>query len=340
MTTALAAGDRPYPAVIPSSARAVPRQGLPLKIACVVVGILGITACATGTSRGEPGPGSPAPGQVRPGQVFRDCDVCPEMVVVPPGSYMMGSPEDEVGRGDREGPRHRVTIAYSLAVGVYEVTFAEWDACVAAGECDRPVGRFPGLEGSLGREIGLDPREPVVMVSWDDARRYADWLSAKSGVVYRLLSESEWEYVARAGTETAWYWRGGAFEGCWHENMHTEDRYFGYPDVRMENVCFDGFSDTAPVGSFEPNPWGLHDMLGNVSEWTEDCWHDSYDGAPSDGRAWTCPDESDESWFRFRVMRGFAGARSAFRSRQWTVGHALTYYGFRVARTINNEPEG
>ena len=137
-----------------------------------------------------------------PGRVFQDCSLCPVMMRVPPGSFMMGSPASEA-RLDREGPRHEVTIGYPLAVGVYEVTFAEWDACVSAGGC---AGHRPEDEG-WGRG-----RRPVINVSWEDAQAYASWLWRETGQEYRLLSEAEWEYVARAGTQTRWYWgrkRGG-----------------------------------------------------------------------------------------------------------------------------------
>ena len=198
----------------------------------------------------------------RPAQAFRDCEECPEMVVVPAGSYMMGSPASEAGRYADESPQHGVTIGYSLAVGVYEVTFAEW------------------------------------------------------------------EYVARAGTETAWYW-GREAEGarCLYENGGNEVDYAGIP--APNTVCFDGFADIAPVGSFLPNPWGLYDMLGNAPEWTEDCWHDSYEGAPSDGSAWLCPEERD---LRVRVGRGYS---SVARFSLPAARYAYRAMGFRVARTID-----
>ena len=145
----------------------------------------------------------------RPGRVFRDCGTCPEMVVVPSGSYMMGSPASEAGRADDEGPRHRVTIGYTLAAGVYEVTFAEWDACVGAGGCG---GYRPG-DGGWGRGS-----RPVIRVSWEDAREYVRWLSRETGQEYRLLSEAEWEYVARAGTTTARYWGESESGQCRYGN--------------------------------------------------------------------------------------------------------------------------
>ena len=194
------------------------------------------------------------------GEVFRDCPECPELVVVPPGSFEMGSPSGEANRDDDEGPVHRVTFERPFAVGVYEVTFGEWDACVSGGGCG---GYRPDDEG-WGRG-----NRPVVNVSWDDVKAYVDWLTGKTGEEYRLLSEAEWEYVARAGTRTA-YWWGDDF-GQNRANCHG---------------CGDSYRPTAPVGSFSANPFGLHDVHGNVWEWVEDCWNDSYDGAPSDGSAW------------------------------------------------------
>ena len=135
----------------------------------------------------------------RSGLRFKDCVGCPELVVVPAGSYQMGSPPGEQDRFDNEGPVHRVTIAQPLAVGVYEVTFDEWDACVSGGGCN---GYRPG-DGGWGRG-----RRPVIEVSWQDARAYVEWLSRKTGEEYRLLSESEWEYVARAGTRTPFHYGG------------------------------------------------------------------------------------------------------------------------------------
>ena len=337
MTTSPVAGDGSGATASAIPARVARRQVLSLAVVCAAAGLLGATACAAGSGRGESTLGSAAAGPMRPGQVFRDCEVCPEMVVIPAGSFMMGSPASEERRDDDEGPRHRVTIGYSLAVGVYEVTFAEWDACLAAGGCGgyRPVGWFDGCCGGRGSDIDQDPRNPVVEVNWDDARRYVDWLSAETGAAYRLLSEAEWEYAARAGTETAWYWRGSAFEECRYENGPGEWHSINAPSVVMENVCLDGFVDTAPVGSFAPNPWGLYDMLGNVSEWVEDCRRDNYIGAPSDGSAWVCTGESS---FRFRMMRGSSWDGSTpLRSadREWALADWRLSYGFRLARTIN-----
>ena len=261
----------------------------------------------------------------RPGRVFRDCETCPEMVVVPAGSYMMGSPTSEAGRDDDEEPRHRVTIGYSLAVGVYEVTFAEWDACVGAGGCG---GYRPEDEG-WGRGSW-----PVIRVSWEDAREYVRWLSRETGQEYRLLSEAEWEYVARAGTTAARYWGESESGQCRYGNGYDQTGEAERDFDRDFVDCSDGYAETAPVGVYEANAFGLHDVLGNVWEWTRDCWNESYSGAPADGSAWMSGDCS------LRVLRGGSwgnvpgNLRSA--NRSWlSAGYRDYLLGFRVARTIN-----
>ena len=253
------------------------------------------------------------------GERFRDCLECPELVVVPSGSFMMGSPSHEEDRDDDEGPVHQVAIAVPFAVGVYEVTFAEWDACVAVGGC----GGYSPDDRGWGRG-----RRPVVNVSWDDARSYASWLSRRTGGSYRLLSESEWEYVARAGTRTAWHWGEGELRQCRYANGADASTSFSWAIG-----CDDGHSRTASVGSYGANAWGLHDMLGNVLEWTEDCWNGNYAGAPSDGSAWKSGNCSRH------VLRGGSWGdgsrhiRSAYRI-QGITGIRNDYLGFRVARTL------
>ena len=246
-----------------------------------------------------------------PGDTFQDCPECPELVVVPTGSFMMGSPVGERGRFINEGPLHEVRIDYPLAVGVYAVTFDEWDACVSDGGCG---GYRPGDKG-WGRGT-----RPVINVSWEDAQMYVKWLSWKTGKGYRLLSESEWEYVSRAGTRTRYWW--GDVIGQSRANC---------------NECGSRWDNkrTAPVGSFSANKFGLYDVHGNVQEWVEDCWNDSYDGAPEDGSAWV---SEDCDCYR-RVLRGGSwhfrprNLRSALRIRNssFTRGN---YAGFRVARTL------
>ncbi len=261
----------------------------------------------------------------RPGEVFSDCAACPEMVVVPAGSFMMGSPESEEGRREVEGPRHRVTIRTPFAVGVYEVTFAEWDACVAAGGCG---GYRPEDEG-WGRGS-----RPVINVSWEDAREYMRWLSRETGEEYRLLTEAEWEYVARAGTQTARYWGESQSGQCRHGNGYDRTGHAKHDFGWVAVSCSDGYADTAPVRSYQPNAFGLYDVLGNVYEWTEDCWNRDYSGAPADGAARRTGDCT------LRVMRGgsWRGSprhlRLAYRS--WnSAGFRVSGLGFRVARTMN-----
>ena len=244
------------------------------------------------------------------GEVFRDCETCPEMVVIPAGSFMMGSPPGEEDRNDDEGPQHRVTIAEPFAVGKYEVTFAEWDVCNREGGCSQN----PRDEG-WGRGS-----RPVINVSWDDARAYVNWLTRKTGKSYRLLSESEWEYAARGGTQTRYSWGDDV----------------GYNRANC-NGCGSRWDSemTAPVGSFSANEFGLYDMHGNVWEWTQDCWNGgSYTGAPKDGRAWksgSCfvhyfrgGSWDYEPWF----------LRAAIRNR-FTTGYRFSFIGFRVARTLD-----
>ena len=263
----------------------------------------------------------------RPGREFRDCAACPVMVVVPTGSYRMGSPGGEAERWDDEGPVHTVRIGYAVAVGKYEVTFDEWDACVSGGGCR---GHRPEDYG-MGRGS-----RPVINVSWEDAREYTRWLSRETGEAYRLPSEAEWEYVARGGTTTARHWGESESGQCGYANGRDATYQQANPDSEIRTFsCADGYENTAPVGTFGANGFGLHDVLGNVREWTEDCWHDSYSGAPSDGGAWTAGGDCSQ-----RVVRGGSWysvpwyLRSA--DRDWSRPR-LRYHnvGFRVARTIN-----
>ena len=241
----------------------------------------------------------------QPGRRFKDCTACPEMVVVPTGSFMMGSPSSEKGRDSDESPQHRVRIAQPFAVGVYEVTFAEWDACVSAGGCS---GYGPADRG-WGRG-----QRPVIYVSWNDAQAYVKWLSNKTGKRYRLLSEAEWEYVARAGTETPFH-VGRTIS----TDQANYDRNYG--------------AQTMEAGSFPSNGYGLYDVHGNVDEWVQDCWNDSYSGAPTDGSAWTSGDCSG------RVLRG-GSWDSQHRNlhladRDWSpASYRSIRTGFRVARTF------
>ena len=267
---------------------------------------------------GVAGPAQPGREDTRPGRRIQDCPECPELVVVPAGSFRMGSPSGEEGRLNREGPVHRVRIAEPFAAGVYEVTFAEWDACRRGGGCthdpdDRGWGRGT---------------RPVINVSWNDARQYVRWLAGRTGKGYRLLSESEWEYVARAGTRTPFH-TGKTIST---DRANYDGRY-AYGSGRKGQYR----KRTTTVGSFSPNGFGLHDVHGNVWEWVEDCWHGRYGGAPSDGRAWTSAGAGNCS---YRVVRGGSwvdnprGLRSAIR-RRYVTASRVAFAGFRVARALD-----
>ncbi len=251
---------------------------------------------------------------LKPGETFRDCADCPEMVVIPAGSFTMGSPASEPERRDFEGPRHRVTIPRVFALGKYEVTFAEWDACVRDGGCDHR----PHDEG-WGRG-----NHPVMNVIWDDAQEYVRWLSRKTGQDYRLPSEAEWEYAARAGTTTAFHF--GDRISPSQANYDGNYSYNGGPKGRYRER-------TVAVGTFPANAFGLHDVHGNVWEWVEDCWNNSYGEAPSDGSAWTTGEclrrvLRGGSWYK-----GPSFLRVAIRvwDSTWYRGDL---YGFRIASTL------
>ena len=266
-----------------------------------------LLASAGGQALGGAAPAADHDG-TQPVERFRDCSECPEMVALPAGRFLMGASPNELD-GLRQGygwprlgePQHWVEINEPFAVGVFEVTFAEWDACVHAGGCD-----VVSSDKGWGRD-----RRPVILVSWHDTLDYVWWLSERSGKRYRLLSEAEWEYAARAGTVTGYHF-GSA--------------------LKAEHANFGG-AGTLPVGSFPPNRFGLHDMHGNVWEWVQDCPNDSYSGAPSDGRAWEagfCP---------WRIIRGGAWnappiqLRSSARDAEPTA-RRKSNVGFRIARSL------
>jgi formylglycine-generating enzyme required for sulfatase activity len=255
-----------------------------------------------------PAPVKPAvgvfpPAPPKPGDVFRDCSLCPELVALAPGAFEMGSDEFYAF----EKPRHRVTLAKPFAIGRREVTFAEWDACVEAKGCNyRPDDR------GLGRGD-----RPVTDVSWADTKVYLAWLSRTTGQSYRLPTEAEWEYAARAGTQSAYWWGN---------------------DIGRDRANCRGCGDTAggrtmPVGRFPANPFGLFDVAGNAAEWVEDCWSESYQGASTDGSARARAQCTE------RVLRGGAfgndprylrsAARFKYDSNVRYVAH-----GFRVVREL------
>ena len=288
---------------------------------------------------------APPAAPTEPGTVFRDCPTCPEMVVVPAGEFLMGSDRRDDESSDGERPRHRVTVE-RFALGVHEVTRDEYAAFVAAtgrGAGDRCYAFDAEEEGfgwreeaswrSPGYPQGGD--HPVACVNWEDGQAYARWLSAETGQRYRLPSESEWEYAARAGTTTRRHWGDDADEQCAHANGADRTAKRRFENWSWAVDCTDGVLWTSPVGAFAANGFGLHDMLGNVWEWAEDCWHDDYDGAPRDGSAWTRGGDCGR-----RVLRGGSWSvvprslRSAYRDRSVAEDRG-TGVGFRVARTLD-----
>ena len=243
---------------------------------------------------------SPVSAGYHPGDFFRDCKECGEMVVVPAGTFEMGS------GADMESPIHRITIAKPFAIGRYEVTFREWDLCVAAGGC-----KYSSTDQNWGRGD-----RPVINLSWLDAKEFVKWLSEKTGQSYRLPSEAEWEYAARAGTSTPYWW--GREIGTRQANCRE---------------CGGGGVQTSPVGSFKSNAFGLFDTAGNAAEWVEDCWNDNYRNAPRDGSAWTT------GQCQLRGLRGgsFDSQAKYLRSQaRFRYDYDVRYFtnGFRVVREL------
>lgn len=246
---------------------------------------------------------------LKPRDSFTECTDCPQMTVVPAGSFVMGSPSTEPGHHPSEEPQHTVTIAKAFAISTFELTFANWDACAAHGDCDPQVS-----DGGFGRG-----KQPLINVTWQDARQYVAWLTAVTGKPYRLLSEAEYEYAARAGSASAYPW--GEEIGSGNANcIDCGGQWNG--------------KQPAPVGSFAANAFGLYDMIGNAWEWVEDCAHQNYNGAPPDGSAWTAGSDCTS-----RLARGGtwnvlpASVRSGSRLLI-TSGSLYFNLGFRVARAL------
>ncbi len=258
-------------------------------------------------SVGDAGVAAAARRCLKPGDHFKDCTDCPEMAVVPPGKFMMGSSRVT------EYPPHLVTIAASFAVGTFEVTWDEWDACAKEGACGAKID-----EDGWGKG-----RRPVVRITWDDAHRFTDWLSRKSGHRYRLLSEAEWEYAARAGTTTRF---------TTGQTITPNQANFGHRE--MYDPSSKNRMKTLPVGSFQPNAFGLYDVQGNVLEWTQDCSNVGYADAPTDGSART------SGFCKARILRGGSWHQTAddvrlARRGEWEVADVGSpEIGFRVARDL------
>jgi formylglycine-generating enzyme required for sulfatase activity len=236
-------------------------------------------------------------------KTFKDCSACPEMIALPAGSFTMGSKSGDVS----EAPPHRVKIGYSFAVSRFEITAAEWKACFTDGGCEyRP------------KRKGMTATSPVHNLSWLDARQYVKWLSKKTGKKYRLPSEAEWEYAARAGTKTAYWWGNAVGEG----------------NANCKN-CGGDWNRKRPavVDSYDANPFGLQGMNGSVWEWVADCWFDTYKGAPNNGSA------RDRKDCQSRVLRGGSWRNDASYARsagRFAYDHDVRYVlnGFRVVRSM------
>jgi len=285
-----------------------------------------------------------------PGESFKECDLCPEMVVVPAGSFTMGSPESEASRNSWEGPQHEATFAKPFAVGKFEVTVDQFAAFVRDTGYRSGVvcwtyenGKFDDRFDRSWRTPGYsqDGSYPAACLNWTDAKAYVDWLAKKTGKGYRLPSESEWEYAARArttpGPDPPFGFGSDAGAICVHGNGLDQTAKRDFPGTGAWTFlpCSDGSAYAAPVGRFSANAFGLYDMLGNVREWTEDCYQEDqgYRGAPDNGAAWT------SGACRNRVVRGgswLSNARQlrlAFRSRN-SPDQRLNDVGLRVARTL------
>jgi formylglycine-generating enzyme required for sulfatase activity len=247
------------------------------------------------------------------GQSFRDCPDCPEMVVVPAGSFTMGSPESEAEHDRNEGPQHRVTFAKPFAVGMFSVSYSEWDACALDGGCGGDRRSYPDQADI-----------PLTQVNWAAAQSYVAWLSRKTGQHYRLLSEAEFEYAARAGTTTPFWW--GSTISTDQANYDGSSYAGGAIGENREK--------RVPVRFFRPNPWGLYQVHGNVYSWTEDCWNRDYGDAPSDGSARTTGNCSD------RVLRGGSWKygpgklRATCRTGSNPASGSIVV-GFRLARSLD-----
>jgi formylglycine-generating enzyme required for sulfatase activity len=280
-------------------------------------------------------------------EMFRDCEICPEMVVVPSGRFVMGSSDDDAAQDER--PSHTVVIANGFAVGRTEVKVSEFVAFLNSSvqekqfserwimadpeDTESPIARKTD-NGNMRFLAKPDHDEdPITFVSWYGADAYVSWLSKRAGVAYRLLSEAEWEYSARAGSTAAYHFGDDARQLCNYANVVdlTSQKKYNWS---LSTNCDDGYADLAPVGRFKPNTFGLHDMHGNAAEWVADCWHPNYDGAPIDGSPWIENGDCNS-----RIVRGgsYHNLPDGLRSAQRYVNAVYTKIntiGFRVARSL------
>lgn len=275
----------------PAQTKAAPASAPPVAATATAA------AAAAVAAKANPAISKPGPHDIQ------DCPACPVLIAVTPGNFTMGIDNDDAS----ERPAHRVTISHSYALAKYAVTVAQWNACVAASACPR-----------LSNEINASPNAPVRDLSWDDAQQYVKWLSKMSGKPYRLPTEAEWEYAARAGTETRYWWGNDMRKG-------TANCKDCGPPWRVEAP--------SDVGSFPANAFGFYDMAGGVWEWVSDCWHNSYKNAPNDGHSW------DEPNCQTRVIRGGSwrdGAGYMLAATRFKYDSSVRYEanGFRVARDM------
>jgi formylglycine-generating enzyme required for sulfatase activity len=303
----------------------------------------------------SPGRAHAAAAPAKAASVFKDCPDCPSMVVIPPGSFVMGSSAEERSRegvpeifGNREQPQHKVTIGKAFGLGQTEVTLAQYarfsdetrrPVDTQCAVYDREKDNWALLKGSW-REPGFKqgPNDPVVCISYNDAVAYAAWLAKKTGARYRLATEAEWEYAARAGTTTARYWGDSPRTLCENANVMSSATLadIGWPESWQDKlICAGRKPWTVPVASFEANGFGLNDMYGNVWEWVADCAHNDYVGAPTDGSAWT-----EAKCEKFLVRGGafhseFWLARSATRGAGLNPNSHPVASGLRVARDLD-----
>ncbi len=290
----------------------------------------------------------------KPGTKFKDCRDCPEMVVVPAGSFTMGSTDAETTpegmdaeARKREQPTHKVTISKPFAIGRFEVTRQQYAAFVK--ETKQPGSKvcttwnqeknaWLDVEGATWDKTNFPQtnKDPVACVSLDDATAYAAWLSEKTKKKYRVPSEAEWEYAARGGTATSRYWGNDASTVCTYGNISDAAAAEPHPDLKKDPTrlmaCRDGYVYTAPVGKFKPNGYGLYDVIGNVWEWTADCYTPQYEGAPTDGSAWKKDCErhvvKGGGWYARNWFN-----RAAARSREFA-NASMGTLGIRVVRDL------
>ncbi|WP_277964327.1 dihydropyoverdine dehydrogenase [Pseudomonas sp. RIT-To-2] len=260
----------------------------------------------------------------KPGSLIQECKDCPQMVIIPAGSFVMGTPDDELARQDDENPLHTVTFAKPFAISRYQVTAGEFNAYIkASGVVIGSGDKRPGRWCEAGKpSYAQGPRQPAVCVDYAEVQAYTRWLSAKTGHTYRMVSEAEREYTARAGSTGAFpfpFDKEGEYQISKHANVYGPA---------------DGYSYSSPVGSYAPNAFGMYDMHGNVYEWVADCWHTDYVGAPTDGSAWI-----DDPQCEVAQIRGNDWGEPAVFSRSGNRNDRKKFVrgdwlGFRVARDL------